>query len=213
LSSTELTEAVALASRALADNPQGHLPLVARQRLWNSMGPLRLHEHRSLLHPGLYGRTHLAITCVQKVLPFWEQIVPTDRRPHHLLRQIYEYFSSKIDDVQLSRLIGEMWTVVDGLMSQKADVRLLVGCAAAQAASTALTDEIFDPERLGEESDCDRDAYQWDAAFYSAAVYAGGTPWAENADSTRRKEFWTWYLTYAIPENRQAWGQFPERAD
>ena len=46
--------------------------------------------------------------------------------------------------------------------------------------------------------------HQWDASLYASAAYAGGFAWEEQSDKLRRREFWQWYLSEAVPSAWEA---------
>jgi hypothetical protein len=77
----------------------------------------------------------------------------------------------------------------------------MVGDAAVHTVSGALVDygpDDFEPETLDEELDAD----QWDASFYAALAAAGFGPREPGDDARsqeRRRAFWDWYLSEAVP--------------
>jgi hypothetical protein len=75
--------------------------------------------------------------------------------------------------------------------------------AAVHTVSLARVDyrpEDFEPDRLDEE---ELDYDQWDASYHASLAAAGTGPREPGGDSaeavTRRREFWRWYLSEAVP--------------
>ena len=195
-----LSGALESAFHALRADPDGVLALAYRQRIWAAMVPRLMNGNQAVQGTGLRRRTSLALSCVRRVLPFWEKAWPNDNGPGTLIELIENFFDNKVDRRVLYSEQLALWARVDNLAYERDVVELMVGCAACGAASTALVDEVFDPDNLElSASDEDRDAYQWDAAYYAAMVLAGGPP--RNAESSieRRRQFWEWYLSEAVP--------------
>jgi hypothetical protein len=196
----ELTSAMDVAGRSLYCDPEGLLTLAHRQRIWAAMGPLLITGNRAVFGIGLYRRATLAVACVRHVLRFWEKVLPDHKGPHEMIRMIDDYFAHRMDQRRLLAEQGSLWGQGEELEYQGYGVEAIVASAASRAAITALVDEVFDPKNLDPNaSDNDRDAYQWDAGFYAAMVYAGGAPWNKEADVERRRQFWDWYIKEAVP--------------
>jgi hypothetical protein len=197
---TELTSAMNIAAEKVALDLEGTLTLACRQHIWAAMGPRLMDGNRAAFGIGLYRRATLAVASVTRVLPSWERTLPDDKAPHELIRIIDDYFKCRVDQRMLHATRRSLWCQVDELVHRGHGVEAMVGCAASCAAGTALVDEVFDPENLDPTaSDLDRDAYQWDAGFYAAMVYAGGAPWNNDANVERRRQFWQWYIKEATP--------------
>ncbi|NJK69605.1 MAG: hypothetical protein HC941_26545 [Microcoleus sp. SU_5_3] len=76
-----------------------------------------------------------------------------------------------------------------------------VGCAAAQALNTAIEDEIFDPDGIDYNLTDNQDTEGNDASFFAACACANGPIWqikSGKSDSSKRQEFWEWWLMQAV---------------
>ena len=94
------------------------------------------------------------------------------------------------------------WARLDDLLGDSDDpAAVYVGYAAADVVNTALYDL---PALQGDDTaepiqDEDLDPYEWDASYYAALAAAGGAPGEEGSDPERRRTFWRWYLSEAVP--------------
>ena len=76
----------------------------------------------------------------------------------------------------------------------------MVGYAAIQLARAAITGGILEnPDVNDETADIDVDPYLHDAFFLASVAHARGAPWESESDREKRKEFWIWWLTRAVP--------------
>jgi hypothetical protein len=77
---------------------------------------------------------------------------------------------------------------------------IYAGFACWAAARTVL----LDPEpRTGVTSEREFDAEEWDASFLASLAYSGGATWEVDAgDLRKRREYWMWFITSAVPEAR-----------
>jgi hypothetical protein len=204
--STELIAAIQNASSALSTNTDGELILPERKQIWRAMGDLLVEGNRAIKGIGLKRRTKLARLCVQKVLALWDEVWPYDDGPRQMLITADQYLNGAIDyDVAWERK-NTYWSKLDNLIYEGNHLTIVnVGFAAVKVVTTALVDEIFDPQDPEENiSDESLDPYQWDASLYASAAYAGGFAWEEQSDKLRRREFWQWYLIEAVPSAWEA---------
>src|SRR5215813_13350294 len=194
--SGELEQAIRTASEALKTNERGELLLPARKRLWAAMGSRIVVGSKAILGPGVRRRTRLALLTTERVLSIWEQTFPTNLGPKHMLATAEEYLAQRIDFKTAWDLKNRFWGKLENLGS----IAVTVGFAACQVVTTALNDERFNPEDIETELfDHNLDPYEWDASFYASVAYAGSAPWEAESNSTRREEFWEWYIKEAVP--------------
>src|SRR6266498_411732 len=167
--STELIAAIQSASSSLSTNTDGELILPERKQSWRAMGELLLEGNRAIKGIGLRRRTKLARLCVQKVLALWDEVWPDNDGPRQMLITADQYLNGAIDyDVAWERK-NSYWSKLDGLIYEGNHLTIVnVGFAAVKVVTTALVDEIFDPQDPEEDiRDESLDPYQW---YLSEAV-------------------------------------------
>jgi hypothetical protein len=69
-----------------------------------------------------------------------------------------------------------------------------------QVLAAALWDERFDPGVTSfAVTDLDVNPTDLDASYFTAYIHCGGGTWDEQSDPEKRREFWEWWLTHAVP--------------
>ena len=147
------------------------------------------------LHDGQRRRTQLAVLAIEKVLPIWESVLPTDHTPKRALNLAEELLGGKITPDVIKNEIGRLWTHCDDLSCRYPEKQsaIMVGYGAIQAIRAALSQKHFGCEGVTEAStDMDVDPYDLDSAFCAMIAYSDGS------DSQKRLEFWTWWLMSAV---------------
>lgn len=147
-------------------------------------------------------RVSLAVLSVEKVLGLWERAFPADRSPHHALRIGTSLGDGIVSETTAEYELDKLWTHCDNLSWRHKDkqIAILCGYGAAQVIREALSDVHFGCDQITEAStDLDVDPYDHDSAFCASSAWAGGAPWRQGSDARRRLEFWTWWLTAALP--------------
>jgi hypothetical protein len=195
-----LIEAIKVAQKAMLQNPQYNLNLGYRHSIWAALGP-RANSSQGSKRFGLQRRATLAILSARHVIPIWEGAGLNDDTPHRILIEAEQVLNGTVDVQTADRDFGEFWTYMDNLASKFEDSRpVMVGYSAAKALLTALFDEKFDPFHIDYDlTDADVDPYDSDAAFAAAVAYADGSIWNPDSSSTKRREFWEWWLSEAVP--------------
>jgi hypothetical protein len=189
----KLAVAIGQAEEALASDPQGHLPLAQRQAIWAALGPADAE--------GRCTRTRLAVAATRRVLPIWEKLWPANRLPHQLLDLAEQVCRGEVDGATLTELRSRAQTEFDDISWASDDKSAVaVGYAAHRALAAAIRDELFDlvqpntPDR-----DEDRQPDEHDSAYFAAAAASGGAPWQPGSSAERRRDYWLWWLTEAVP--------------
>lgn len=184
------------ACRAVDSHPQHDLALGYRHAIYAKMGP-RLGTTPD--NTGHKRRTMLALFTVQHVLPLWEKARPDDDTPRNLLAKVEQILAGMYQSTEEE--FGRFWSYMDGVAAETQGLPPVgVGYAAASALYTAVADEEFDPSAIDYNlTDEDVDPYEHDTVFAAAGDYAGGPTWVPNSDATKRREFWHWWLSEAIP--------------
>jgi hypothetical protein len=196
---------------AMRQHPLNDLNLGWRWAIYTALGP-HLFGEDTIDMTGYLRRTALACLSVRKVLPIWEQAKPADRTAHQILAKAEQVLHGKVNPQILSQKPAAYWTLMDSLYyfadeNGEDPSYIGVGYGAACALSVALWDEKFDPNHVDYNlTEASFDPYEWDVAFHAAAAYADGAVWEQNSNTVKRREFWEWWLTEALPK---AWAAFP----
>lgn len=197
----KLSDVISLAKHEVIGNAKGELILPIRKKIWACLGEYEIDDkNRALVTSGLIKRTKLNILCIEHIIQFWNVTFPNDNTIVSLIQSINKYLNSEIDWQELWDIQNNTFTKFENMMLD--EKFLLAGCVGI-ATLKALTTVLYDEKHIifGKDSDYDEsyDSYDWDTSYYSAMVYSGGGTWDENSDSTKRREFWLWYLDVAVP--------------
>lgn len=207
---TALHQTIEDAVNALCCHPQHDLNLGYRQAIWAVFGP-RIDVSQMGTNSGYKRRVILSILTARHVLPIWEGVWPDDDTPYRLLKNAEQVLKGTFDVKMAQDYRDEVWTKLENLAS-KPDRQSLeyqkpisAGFSAINALCTALQDEEFDSANINcDLTDTDVDAYDNDSSFWAAAAYANGGIWEPKSDAVKRREFWDWWLTKAVPSAWQA---------
>jgi len=186
------------ARQAVIGDPQHNLTPFYRGLIYSLFGPFDKEKSRFPL-----GK--LAIIAVEKVLPIWENQWPTDKRPHDLLANAKHVLAGLISTKE-GRLMAEaafdqtaewMGTLDEANGNKEPLAASIVLAAAVEClfeASGVHTFSGINPAK----TEADLDPWSTDTAGWAASSYAG--PWYDSAsDPKRRREFWDWWITEAVP--------------
>lgn len=179
---------------AVVAHPQHDLRLGLRQRVWVALGP---RQHGADVSIGRVRRIALAHEAATKVLPIWTKAVPDDRMPEAVLRAADRFCSQTIAmrDAWEERNLYWQYFVEKSCADERLQIACAVGFAAVQTLTVVLEDEKFDPASMNESlTDQEIDADDLDAAFFSAAAFAGGPVWVPESNALLRYDFWMWWL-------------------
>lgn len=207
--SSELSKVIDDAVRGVSRHPERRLSLALRKRVWAALGPRLSDGEDAPRGVGLRRRTTLAILCARRVLPSWERVFPGDRQPHMLLTAARLYRDEELERYAAWDKMNDFWAVLESLLAtEEPGWATLAGCAAAKAVKVSIYDELFDTEDEadGAEDGPDRaaDFYEWDAALYASMSHSREGYYDETSSSSRREEFWMWYLREAVPASINA---------
>lgn len=147
-------------------------------------------------------RAKLAKLAVERVLSIWDSFLIEDRTPYRALAISEQLLAGAINLASAEDEISGLWTHCDDLAWKYVDKQsaIMVGYGAIQAAREAMSEKHFGCEGVTDgTTDMDVDPYDHDAAFCAAIAYSEGPSWDEASDAKRRLEFWTWWLTSAVP--------------
>lgn len=197
---SELQKLIAKALESVRHHPQHDLNLGYRQAIWAA---LESDNNNS----GHKRRAFLANLTVRHVLPIWHQTFPHDDRPQLILAQAEQVIAGSIKKEIAQKDSERFWQEMQQLGYNDSTMAFTVGCAAAQALNSAIEDEIFDPDDIDYNLTDNQDTEGNDASFFAACAYANGPIWqtkSGKSDSTKRQEFWEWWLTQAVPAANEA---------
>ena len=176
----------------------GELPLDARRQLKESLAALLPGDDRALTFNGVLG-----LACAKQAWPVWQTAFPTESRPMDLAQAAVSMITEK-------RTSGSPWvssefvkvkTYLDDkfLLGREYFPAIYAGFAAWSVARHILFWDHAKAVRGDTELDIDPD--DWDAYFYASAAVTGGATWENIGQPDMRREFWSWYLTTAVPES------------
>lgn len=189
-----LEKLIADALSSVHHHPQHDLNLGYRQAIWAALEA----DNDNLGHQR---RAFLANLTVRHVLPIWHQTFPQDDRPQHILIEAEQVIAGTINKEVAQKDSERFWQEMQQLGYNDSSMAFTVGCAAAQALNTAIEDEIFDPDGIDYNLTDNQDTEGNDASFFAACACANGPIWqikSGKSDSSKRQEFWEWWLMQAV---------------
>lgn len=198
-----LTHELKAAYESMVNHPQFDVTIGHRYAIYRAMGdtlPSIPKEDRT----SHLRRTLLGLITVQHVLPIWEQALPTNLLPHRAIKEVITALENPL------LLEGNFpsvnyWDECEALeyeLSEKGiDTKFTgVGVSAFKCIQT-LFDDIPYPVEIVDYTvtTFDNDFYEFDGAEWAVVSYGGGA-WLRG-DSRKRREFWEWWLTVAVPQS------------
>lgn len=189
----DLQRKLASAYAALTEDTCHALPPLYRRDLYDDLRRLGL-----LWTVNLCGS--LAVKTARKVLPLWEAQSEINL-PEQLLdlADVVLQDNSRQDEARTE--VQRIWNRL-GEMQEDYGIGLqanFVGLAAALALFEALGTDPFEDIPLDKATrDTDLDVSSSDTALLAVSAYAGPL-WDPTSNPLRRREFWIWWLTDAIP--------------
>lgn len=179
----------------------------------HKMSPLRRREVYKILsnHMGKRSLQRLAIMSAQKVLPIFQQKYPNDTMPKELIETANKYLLGQIEEEIVkekldlgSHASGNAWGYDEREIPWPV---WLAGNASYHALNEVygcrpLMDlpEYYKGDALTAWSDEDLCEYSFTDTAAVAAVASSANPNGKGCDSQKLLEFWTWWLTEAIPK-------------
>ena len=154
---------------------------------------------------GYRRRMDLLLASLEKVLPIWEKSWPDNDFVQRMMAEIrtfpHLHLSNEAQE-EMEAAIYEKLEYADELTNETRSIAGVVAMAAARGLSLAVYDgflsDDIDLARVDHE-----DFMANESHFYVAAAFAGGPPYpialSIAGDAEKRKEFWLWWLTEAVP--------------
>jgi hypothetical protein len=174
----------------------GELPLATRRRLKEDLIGRLPGDGNALRFIAALG-----LTCAKQVWPVWRTAFPAEFRPMRLAEAVV----SSVNQRNVSAVSAE-----EEFSSVKTDLdnKLLLGPAyfraifAGFACWAVARDVLTWNSRLVVQGDNELQVSpeDWDPCFFASLAKTGKAVWEGNEESGVRREFWTWYLTSAIPD-------------
>lgn len=185
---------------ALAAHPSCILAPIYRRKIYSA-----LISDSDLGNSQAYEK--LAILTARHVLPIWQTAWPHNRMPEHLLEtaerivfRLSDREVAKEQAIEASDFLGNFGKNLDPSFENA----FFSGAAALRALEEILSKNPFDGALIDDDTtDSDLDPWCSDTALYAASAYAGPV-WEKGSDTVKRREFWNWWLTDAIPTASQA---------
>jgi hypothetical protein len=199
----EVTRTIEKAKVQLSKSPYGHLLLPIRREILASIGP-SLELGTPDAHKAHNRRTTLAMMCIQQVLPLWKNMYPGNDGPERMLSLAGQLLRNEINPGKAKKEKGDFWSDLDSFVYTPENNAILIGYGAASVVTVALVDEIV--EKISDDSidDDDEDPYQWSVSFFALLAYSNAETGRNNVNVEKKLEYWTWYLTKAVPTAYEA---------
>lgn len=189
----EIKKELGIARNAI-DN-SGELPYTKRISLLALLGGKKGDTNEN----GYLIRSNIAFNCAKKTLYAWDEATQ-DGGFLTALEFAEKCLVNPSKHSELENVMNNMIPQVENILyeNDKDHLPAYAGFSCVSALSTALYDEQFD---FDAKSELDIEPDQWDSAFYSSLVIAGGAIWENGTalNNIARREFWEWYLDVAIP--------------
>lgn len=182
-------------------HPQHALLPIHRHAIYNHLGPpaSSLAQRR---------RARLALLAAQRVLPVWQDARSGDAQARQLLLLAEGVLTDAIGQQIASTSAEQVWHWLMDVNDSQAWNHQAPAFSALAATVRAVFDALGDDPWEGmvlmaHETDAEIDPWSADTAEWAAEAVAGPI-WEVTSDSAKRLEFWTWWLTEAVP---MAWEQ------
>lgn len=191
-------KAIKSAQSAIKKNPNNHLPLKNRKKIWLAYGPIDTNEENiAVQNEGYFKRVQLAIDTCKKVLPIWEKYIGINGIPHKALDYANQYLSKNLNADELQELANNLLAGLENTQNLSNDQlnAVLVGYACVDMLLTLIGDCYCE-----DLDDDDEDLDIWDTSMYAAGAFSGGYPWQDSpfqSSPIKLGEFWQWYIDHA----------------
>lgn len=190
----DLQQVSNISSRFLAQlDEASDLPLVVRQELIDELEERIANEHKAAQH--YWG---LSLACAKKVYFRWHSQHPeTDLRVW-----IQNFLASRGLEKsieELAKLHKYLDRVFESCPTKENELAVASAMAIYATGRDATTGRVRPPFVNSGSTDDEVIPEFRDASYYASVAYSAGGPSDPNSDLERRRQFWTWYLTEAVP--------------
>jgi len=198
----ELQQAIDQARQAMLNNHEHALSPARRRSIYSALSS-------DTRHGGSSVRSWLAILTARRVTAIWERARPNDQMPAILLEMAEKVWRQTEDPQRAEDNARQAWEKFESLGRELIGPPFLAGHAAVQALLEVVGRDPFEKVTITElSSDRDLDPWCSDTALWAAAASSGkvGDP---QSDLVKRRDFWEWWLTEAIPLSWQVASKTP----
>ena len=171
----------------ILNSENGHLPLSYRVKL------MRLINNPLLINKIMF-------ECTKKVYPIWQNDYPNDNIFAGILHKCNEYLYNNIHSEKFFHSLGDdnkNYAESGDDSSSDAAIAIISLCysIAGDAGDILRNKPDFD---YNNENDNEFDADSWTTDFYASLAYSDGSPFINNGDIQKRKEFWEWFISMVM---------------
>ncbi|MGH2535948.1 MAG: Imm5 family immunity protein [Candidatus Promineifilaceae bacterium] len=165
---------------------------------------------------GKEARIRLDILTAQKVLPLWPESLSERLQPGRLIQRAMDVLEGRARPEVVSREADVAWAELEEFGAQTSDEQesraFLTALAALESTSYATgLDRMATIEIGAHEEDVHLDPWSSDAAKWASFAYAG-RPREGMFNAAQQLEFWSWWLSEAIPAAWQASSSNPNNS-
>jgi Immunity protein Imm5 len=174
----------------------GELPLTVRRKLKEDLIAVLPSGRHALAFVATLG-----LTCAKYAWPVWRTKFPSESGPMDLAEAAVssargESASGAWTQRQLMRLRAHLESKL--LLGQDYFPAVYAGFASWAVTRDVLSWGYPRAAQRGTEAEISPD--EWDPCFLASMAITGGATWEGTGRSDTRREFWSWYLTAAVPE-------------
>lgn len=195
------------ALNAVTSNPQGKLKIGYRQSIWMALGPF-VYDVRAKDNEGYKRRALLAVMSAKHGLSLCKSMREEGDKPNQLLTQAENTVYGNLPLDALVDAMEDFWDQIEDMAGEVKDSVLYANMSVYQALEVVRVDESFDENgRIDYTTEESSETTTWDAARLAAEAHASTlaeTGASQEMVSAKRREFWVWWLTEAVPKAKKA---------
>jgi hypothetical protein len=179
------------ADAAVIAHPDCHLPAEYRRAIYTTL-ILVTDYHVEV-------RAALALITAEYVLPIWDEVYPDDPFPENTWITLEEWLNGLVDDDTIYNSSQDGALYLERIGTSIDHAAFFAAGAVIAAVFEALGRVLELSEMPMGSEDAGADIWEvGDTAGWAVTAYAG-VPSTPKSDAKRRRVFWHWWLTQAIP--------------
>lgn len=166
-------------------NESGHLPLKFRVKLMHYIDD-----------PKIVNK--IFFECTKKVYPILKDDYPEDKIFANILNKCDEYlYYNEGNRSDFSSLADEYknYAESEDYNSNNAAIAIVYLCYSITGNADDILKEVNNYNN-NDDNECDSDC--WTTDFYASLAYSDGSPFANDGDVEKRKEFWKWFINVSL---------------
>lgn len=174
----------------------GELPLTVRRSLRENLVALLPGDGYALTFVAALG-----LACAKRAWPVWQTAFPAESQPMDLAEATVSSIKEK--GIPGARDGKELMKIKTHLENKLLLGREYFPAVYAGFASWAVTRDVLSwdyPRATQGDTELEISPDGWDPCFLASIAITGGATWEGIGRSDIRREFWSWYLTTAVPE-------------